>query len=76
ATMTVSGGGSVVNGNAGTIANGASSVASATVTGAGSQWQIASNLTVGNSGAGTLNIANAGTVSVSGIVGVGLNSGS
>ena len=62
-TLTIAAGGSVSNTN-GFIGPFLGSTGLATVTGANSQWMNSGNLTIGNSGTGTLNIEPGGTVSV------------
>ncbi len=56
----------VVSSQAGWLGYKAGSTGSATITGTGSKWTISSNLYVGDSGHGTLNITNGGSVTVSG----------
>ena len=52
------------------------SAGTVTVTGAGSQWKVATVLSVGDSGQGTLLIQNGGVVAVSGVGGLGAATGS
>lgn len=58
------------------IAQSASSVGTATVTGAGSLWSNASNLFVAQNGAGSLTVSNGGAVSVAGNTVLGYQPGS
>jgi outer membrane autotransporter protein len=63
-TLTIANGGMVINNTtpAANIGNGAGSIGTVTVTGAGSTWSNGSGVNVGNFGAGTLTIANGGLV--------------
>jgi outer membrane autotransporter protein len=63
-TLTIANGGAVINDTAfaANIGNGASGVGMVTVTGAGSAWSNSSGVNIGNSGAGTLTIADGGVV--------------
>lgn len=71
--MLVSGGG-VVESDAGHIGFGASATGTATITGAGSEWNVDSGLTVASLGQGSLSILNGGQVNSAGSV-IGSNSG-
>lgn len=62
--LTVSAGGMVANNGWGHIGYNAGSTGTVTVTGSGSQWNNSDSLEVGRFGAGTLNIADGGSVSV------------
>ena len=63
-TLTITNGGMVINNTAFTanIGNGAGSQGTVTVTGAGSIWSNSSGVNIGNSGTGTLTIADGGVV--------------
>jgi T5SS/PEP-CTERM-associated repeat protein len=63
-TLNVTAGGVVSNAGTGHLGIAAGSSGVVTVTGSGSQWNIMDNLEVGRFGAGTLNIADGGSVSV------------
>jgi T5SS/PEP-CTERM-associated repeat protein/autotransporter-associated beta strand protein len=75
-TLTIANGGMVINNTAFTanIGNGAGSQGTVTVTGAGSTWSNSSGVNIGNSGTGTLTVANGGIVS--GPVAIATNGGS
>ena len=75
-TLTIANGGMVINNTAFTanIGNGAGSQGTVTVTGAGSTWSNSSGVNIGNSGTGTLTVANGGIVS--GPVVIATNGGS
>jgi T5SS/PEP-CTERM-associated repeat protein len=61
-TMTVSGGGIVTSENYSRIGGHAGAEGSATISGVGSAWISAADLAVGDGGAGTLTVANGGSV--------------
>lgn len=73
--LNITGGGDVVNNNLAHIGHGSGTTGSVTVSGAGSTWTNPTNLNVGVSGDGTLDINSGGQVS-SGFVGIGFNAGS
>ena len=75
-TLTIANGGMVINNTAFTanIGNGAGSQGTVTVTGPGSTWSNSSGVNIGNSGTGTLTVANGGIVS--GPVVIATNGGS
>jgi outer membrane autotransporter protein len=63
--VTIAGGGQVLTGpTGGFIGLRSGGTGTMTVTGPGSAWNISDQLVVGNSGSGTLNVQNAGTVTV------------
>jgi outer membrane autotransporter protein len=65
--VTIAGGGQVLTGpTGGFIGLRSGGIGTMTVTGPGSAWNISDQLVVGNSGSGTLNVQNAGTVTVGG----------
>ena len=76
-TLTIANGGAVNNTTAfaANIGNGAGSQGTVIVTGAGSTWSNSSGVNVGNSGTGTLTIANGGIVTAGPIV-IAANAGS
>jgi outer membrane autotransporter protein len=77
-TLTVANGGQVINIATGTAANigqAAGSQGLATVTGAGSMWSNTFGLNIGNSGTGTLTIADGGVVSGLGPIVIAANAG-
>ncbi len=61
--MTISSGGQVVSSGNAFLGSAAGSEGRVTVTGAGSQWTLASPLTVGDSGKGELTVSAGGEVS-------------
>ncbi|KAA3447867.1 autotransporter outer membrane beta-barrel domain-containing protein [Mesorhizobium sp. SARCC-RB16n] len=69
-------GGAVSNASTGIVGVQAASVSVVTVDGAGSIWTDSSDLRIGNSGTGTLTIANGGAVSAGGVVDIALLAGS
>ena len=75
-TLTIANGGTVINNTAFTanIGNAAGSQGTVTVTGPGSTWSNSSGVNIGNSGTGTLTVANGGIVS--GPVVIATNGGS
>ncbi|MBR0956975.1 autotransporter domain-containing protein [Bradyrhizobium japonicum] len=73
-TLMVSNGGTVSNGANGYIGANSGATGTVTVTGTGSSWTNAGTVAVGESGTGTLTIANGGTVSNSTAV-IGTNAG-
>jgi T5SS/PEP-CTERM-associated repeat protein/autotransporter-associated beta strand protein len=77
-TLTVESGGTFTSSSGAQIGDGAGTTNSiATVTGAGSQWTVTGGgLTIGNAGAGTLNINNSGVVTASSGVTVASQAGS
>ena len=76
ATLTVGAGGVVSNNATGYVGYGGSSTGVATVSGPGSQWNNSSNLIVGFSGDGTLNVTDGGAVSNNSYSAIGYNFGS
>ncbi len=76
-TLTIANGGMVINNTAFTanIGNGAGSQGTVTVSGAGSMWTNSSGVNIGNSGTGTLTIANGGIVTAPAVV-IANNAGS
>ncbi len=76
ATLTVDAGGVVANSETGYIGYGGSSTGVATVSGPGSQWNNSSNLIVGYSGDGTLNVTAGGAVSNNSYSAIGYHFGS
>ena len=77
-TLTIANGGQVANltsGNAANIGNGPGSQGSVLVTGAGSSWTNAPGLNIGNSGTGTLTIADGGVVTGLGPTVIAANAG-
>lgn len=72
--LTISNGGAVSNGADGYIGANSSSTGTVTVTGTGSSWTHAGTVAVGESGTGTLTVANGGTVSNTSAV-IGTNAG-
>ncbi|CUU19012.1 Bll7882 protein CDS [Bradyrhizobium sp.] len=69
-TLTIQNGGTVSNTNIGLIGSNTGSTGTVTVDGVGSSWTNSGDLSVGNSGTGTLTIRNGGTVSsVTGVLG-------
>jgi outer membrane autotransporter protein len=77
-TLTIANGGQVINFNpniAANIGNGAGSLGTVTVTGAGSLWSNRFGLNIGNSGTGTLTIADGGVVTGLAPVVIAANSG-
>ena len=77
-TLTIANGGTVNNITlvAANIGNNAGSQGTVTVTGAGSTWRNGSGVNIGNSGTGTLTIANGGLVTVNGPIVIANNAGS
>lgn len=69
--LTVSDGGAVSGGGSAIIGTTADGAGTVTVTGAGSQWTMASGLNVGNSGEGTLTIADGAAVNTGGVGRIG-----
>jgi outer membrane autotransporter protein len=69
-TLTIANGGTVINNTAfaANIGNGAGSLGTVMVTGAGSTWSNSSGLNIGNSGTGTLTIADSGAVTAGPVV--------
>jgi len=75
-TLTVSDGGTVGS-SSGVVGNSPGSIGTVTVTGEGSTWAMSGDtLLVGDLGAGTLTIADGGTVNVAGTVTLAMNDGS
>ncbi len=67
--MTIAAGASVINGGTVSVGNGAAGFGSVSITGAGSSWQISSNISIGSHGTGEVTVANGGALtSASGIV--------
>ena len=68
--LTIANGGTVINDStfASNIGEGADSVGTVTVTGAGSTWSSSSGLNIGRSGTGTLTIADSGVVTAGPVV--------
>ncbi len=60
--------GAVVNGGSGTLGSGELGVGNAVVRRAGSQWNMANDLWVGNQGVGSLNIENSASVSATNVL--------
>jgi outer membrane autotransporter protein len=77
-TLTIENGGRVINNTAfaANIGNGAGSQGTVTVTGAGSTWSNSSGVNIGRLGAGTLTIADGGTVTGPGPIVIATNAGS
>jgi T5SS/PEP-CTERM-associated repeat protein/autotransporter-associated beta strand protein len=76
-TLSISNGAAVSSLDSGDIGYNPSSAGTVSVSGDGSQWNIGGGLSVGNSGSGTLNVLNGGTVNSSGPAAqVGYNLGS
>jgi T5SS/PEP-CTERM-associated repeat protein/autotransporter-associated beta strand protein len=75
-TLTIANGGTVINNTASTanVGNAAGSTGTVTVTGPGSTWSNSAGVNIGNSGTGTLTVANGGIVS--GPVVIATNGGS
>jgi T5SS/PEP-CTERM-associated repeat protein len=68
--LTISNGGSVSAALSGSVGSNAGSTGTATVTGAGSTWNVADSMSVGFLGMGTLTLQNGGTItSASGTIG-------
>ena len=76
-TLTIANGGTVINNTAfaANIGEGAGSLGTVTVTGAGSTWSNSPGLNIGNLGTGTLTIADSGTVTAGPVV-IATNAGS
>ena len=76
-TLTIANGGTVINNSpfAANIGEGAGSLGTVTVTGAGSTWSNSSGLNIGNLGTGTLTIADSGVVTAGPVV-IATNAGS
>jgi len=76
-TLTIANGGTVINitNFTANIGNGAGSQGAVTVTGAGSAWSNSSGVNIGNSGTGTLTIAEGGIVIVTAPVVIATNAG-
>ncbi len=76
--LAIANGGMVINTTdfAANIGNGAGSLGTVTVTGAGSTWSNSSGLNIGNLGTGTLTIANGGVVTSAGPIVIATNAGS
>jgi outer membrane autotransporter protein len=74
-TLTIEGGGTINSNTNGRVAQFAGSQGAVTVTGAGSMWTMIGSLVVGESGTGTLGIANGGSIS-NGDGRIGENAGS
>jgi T5SS/PEP-CTERM-associated repeat protein len=75
-TLNITGGGAVSSGFVGYVGNLTGSIGAVTVNGPGSTWTNSSDLYVGNSGNGTLNITNRAAVTVGGATYVASNAGS
>ena len=75
-TLDITNGGVVTSSMSGYIGNYSGSTGAVTVDGAGSSWIVASGLTVGNNGSGTLDITGGGAVSGMSYAHVGIQAGS
>ena len=75
--LTIANGGTVINNTAfaANIGEGAGSLGTVMVTGAGSAWSNSSGLNIGNFGTGTLTIADSGAVTAAGPVVIATNAG-
>ena len=75
-TLTISAGGLVSSAGIVTLSTNGTGVGTATVTGAGSRWNVASTQTIGQTGLGVMTVSSGGQVVSSANANLGLNAGS